>query len=88
MHLHQLYGKNQPSNKKVHICNELKAGKDFQQLSKELAIAKATAEVSGIDCLDAGMDNDHKMVATYICVTPEDFQRIKSTILSNEYAIH
>ena len=84
MHLHQLYGKNQPSNKKVHICNELKAGKDFQQLSKELAIAKATAEVYGIDCLAAGMDIDHKMVATYICVTPEDFQRIKSTISLNE----
>lgn len=84
MYLRQLYGKNQPSDKKVYVCNELKAGKDFQQLSKELAIAKATAEVYGIDSLAAGMDVDHQMVATYIRVTPEDFQRIKSTILLNE----
>ena len=78
------YGKNQPSNKKVYVCNELKAGKDFQQLSKELAIAKATAEVYGIDCFAAGMDIDHEMVVRYIRVTPEDFQQIKFTILSNK----
>ena len=84
MYLRQLYGKNQPSNKKVYVCNELKAGKVFQQLSKEVAIAKATTEVYGIDCLAIGMDIDHEMVARYIRVTPEDFQQIKSTILSNE----
>ena len=84
MYLCQLYGKNQPSNKKVYIGNQLKTGKDFQQLSKELAIAKVTAEVYGIDCRAAGMDIDHKMFATYIHVTPEDFQQIKSTILSNK----
>ena len=75
MYLCQLYGKNQPSNKKVYIGNQLKTGKDFQQLSKELAIDKATAEVYGIDCLAAGMDIDHKMVATYIRVTPKDFSK-------------
>ena len=75
MYLRQLCGKNQPSSKKFHICNELKAGKDFQQLSKELAIAKVTAEVYGIDCRAAGMDIDHKMVATYIRVTPKDFSK-------------
>ena len=84
MYLRQLYGKNQPPDKKIYVCNELRAGKDFQQLSKELAIAKATAEVYGIDCLAAGIDVDHKMVARYIRVTPKDFQWIKSTILSNE----
>ena len=63
MYLRQLYGKNQPSNKKVYVCNELKAGKVFQQLSKEVAIAKATTEVYGIDCLAIGMDIDHEMVA-------------------------
>ena len=83
MHLCQLYGKNQPSNKKVHVGNGLRTGKDFQQLSKELAITKATAEVYGIDCLAAGMEMDHEMIARYLHVTPEDFQRIKATILSN-----
>ena len=75
MYLCQLYGKNQPSNKKVYIGNQLKTGKDFQQLSKELVIAKVTAEVYGIDCRATGMDIDHKMVATYIRVTPKDFSK-------------
>lgn len=52
-------------------------------MSKEVAIAKATTEVYGIDCLAIGMDIDHEMVSRYIRVTPEDFQKMKSTILSN-----
>ena len=58
----------QPSKKKVHVSNELRTGKDFQQLSKELALAKATAEVYGIDCLAAGMEMDHEIIARYLHV--------------------
>lgn len=70
---------------RIHIANELRmTGKDFSQLSKELAIKKATSEVYCIDCLAARMELDHKVIARHLDVTPEAFHRIKATILSNE----
>ncbi|KAJ7369636.1 hypothetical protein OS493_037425 [Desmophyllum pertusum] len=84
IHLRQLYGKNQPSDKKIRIAEELRTGKDFTQLSSELGIAKATAEVYGIDCLAAGKELDHKRKARYLGITSEDFQVMTVNILSNE----
>ena len=39
----QLYGKNQPSNTKLHNPEELTRGKSLTQLASELGIAMATA---------------------------------------------
>ena len=39
-------------------------GKDFQTISCEMGIAKATAEVYGIDCLAAGQPLDHDVMAS------------------------
>lgn len=53
-------------------------------LARELGVAKATAEVYGIDCLAAGQDIDHEMMAKQLQITAETFRHIKSGILSNE----
>lgn len=54
------------------------------QLASEMGIAKATAEVYAIDCLAAGRKIDHGQLASFLALTPDAFQRIKVTILSNE----
>ena len=54
------------------------------QLSSELGIAVATAEVYAIDCLAAGRKLDHELLASYVGISTDSFQRIKIAILSNE----
>lgn len=79
-----LYGKNQPSNKKLRIAEELTKGKSLTELALELGIAIATAEVYAIDCLAAGRKIAHEQIASYLAISTDAFQRIKITILSNE----
>ena len=62
----------------------LKLGKNVQVLSDELQIAKATAEVYGIDCMVAGQDIDHQTVAMYMGINAESFEIIKNKILKVE----
>ena len=57
-----MYGKNTPSMKKRLVVDGLKKGKSFEKLAAELGVAKATAEVYGIDCLAAGQEIDHEML--------------------------
>ena len=83
MRLFQLYGKNEPSSRKMEVFQGLKLGKDFAHLSSQLHIKKSTAEVYGIDCLAAGGSVDHEMIARYLEVTPDAFHRIKSAIESS-----
>lgn len=52
-------------------------------LGRELAVAKATAEVYGIDCLAAGEEVDHKLMAKYLQIAPESFERVKVGIMSD-----
>lgn len=59
-------------------------GKSLTQLSSELGIAVATAEVYAIDCLAAGRKLDHEQLASYVGISTDSFQRIKIAILSNE----
>ena len=59
-------------------------GKSLTQVSSELGIALATAEVYAIDCLAAGRKLDHELLASYIGISTDSFQRIKVAILSNE----
>ena len=83
-----MYGKNIPSPKKHRVAQGLKIGKNFQELAEELNIAQATAEVYGIDCLAAGQDVDHQMIAKYLDISQESFGRIKSEIMScNEWKL-
>ena len=49
-----------------------------------MGIAEPTAEVYGIDCLAAGAKLDHKLLASYLGLTPHAFQLIKGVIQSNE----
>ena len=62
----------------------LKDGKNFTELARELSITTATAEVYGIDCLAAGGDIDHEIVAGYLKVTKTSFDTIKGEILSTK----
>lgn len=41
------------------------------------------AEVYGIDFLTAGEEVDHKLMAKYLQITPESFERVKVGIMSN-----
>ena len=59
-------------------------GKSLTQLSSELGITLATAEVYAIDCLAAGRKLDHEILASYLGISTDSFQRIKMAILSNE----
>ena len=59
-------------------------GKSLTQLSSELGITVATAEVYAIDCLAAGRKLDHEILASYLGISTDSFQRIKMAILSNE----
>lgn len=77
-----MYGKNGPSPKKRLIIQGLALGEDFARLADELSIAKATAEVYGVDCLAAGQDVSHNSIAEYIDVTKESFAIIKSEIIA------
>ena len=80
----QLYEKNQPSNKKLLIAEELTQGKSLTQLASELGITLATAEVFAIDCLAPGRKIAHEQIASFLALSTNSFQRIKVTILSNE----
>lgn len=60
----------------------LKLGKNFATLSSDLNIAQATAEVYGIDCLAAGGDIDHKIMAGYLKVDKRSFETIKGEIMA------
>jgi len=84
MELCRLYGKNNPSPKKMLVIQGLKLGKTFATLSSELNVAEATAEVYGIDCLAARADLDHESVAKCLKVSKESFDVIKSEIMANE----
>jgi len=79
-----MYGMNNSSPKKRLVMQGLKDGKDFTCLARELNIATATAEVYGIDCLAAGGELDHKMMAGYLNVTNTSFDIMKGEILSSE----
>ena len=63
---------------------ELKDGKNFTHLARELNITTATAEVYGINCLAAGGDIDHEIVAGYLKVTKTSFDIIKGEILTSQ----
>lgn len=78
-----MYGKNNSSPKKRAVADGLKVGKSFELLGWELAVATATAEVYGIDCLAAGEEVDHNLVAKNLQITPESFERVKVGIMSN-----
>lgn len=80
MELCRLYGKNNPSPKKMLVIQGLKLGKNFATLSSKLNVA----EVYGIDCLAAGADLDHESVAKCLKVSKESFDVIKSEIMANE----
>ena len=58
-------------------------GKNFQQLAVKLKVARATAEVYGIDCLAAGLDMDHQTMAKYLAISVESFEQIKGEITSS-----
>ena len=62
----------------------MKLGKDFDKLACEICVAKATAEVYGIDCLAAGQSLDHEKMAEYLKISSESFRRIQREILCNE----
>ena len=79
-----MYGKNTFSVKKRFVVDGLKTGKNFDKLATELRIAKATAEVYGIDGLAAGEHLDHEVIAKYLNITTESFERIKREIMSNK----
>ena len=75
-----MYGKNNPSPKKRLIIEGLKMGKNFSDLAADLSIAKATAEVYGIDGLAAGQQIDHKTLARLLDVSMDCFKRIRNEI--------
>jgi len=79
-----MYGKNGPSPKKLLVIQGLKLGKNFQDLSEELQIAKPTAEVYGIHGLAAGQDVDHQMLAEFMEISGESFQVIKNEIMQSD----
>ena len=82
-HLYQLYGKNSPSAGKLSVASRFMGGKDFQTISCEMGITKATAEVYGIDCLAAGQPLDHDVMASNLNVTTSTFQRVRRSIEEN-----
>lgn len=77
-----MYGKNLPFDKKHLVVQGLKIGKNFDQLAQEMKIACATAEVYAIDSLAAGQDLDHEVMAKSLEIKEEDFQQIKSELMS------
>ena len=79
-----MYSKNTFSVKKRFVVDGLKTGKNFDKSATELRIAKATAEVYGIDGLAAGEHLDQEVIAKYLNITTECFERIKREIMSNK----
>ena len=49
-----MYGDNHYSNRKIQVVEELRKGKDFQMIAREMRVAGATAEVYAIDSFAAG----------------------------------
>ena len=76
----ELYGKNQPLNKKLCIAEELMMGKSLATL----ASAIATAEVYAVDCVGAGRQICHEQIASYLAISNEPIQFIKGKILLNK----
>jgi len=74
-----MYGKNYHLKKTCHAGTE-----EQKELARELNITTARAEVYGIDCLAAGGDIDHKIVAGHLNVTKKSFDIIKGEILISQ----
>ena len=77
-------GRTKVQTNKLRIAEELTMVKSLTQLSSELGIAVATAEVYVTDCLAAGRKLDYKLLASYLGISTDSFQPIKIAILSNE----
>ena len=68
----------------MQVGRDLSRSKNFDDLSRDLGISKASAEVYAIDCLAAEKPLDHDLMAHYLDISLDDFSEIKEAILHNE----
>lgn len=64
------------SNNKLRALDAFSKGKDFHEISRELRVQRATAEVYTIDALTAGKDIDTDRLAELLEITEESFSQL------------
>ncbi|KAJ7315276.1 hypothetical protein OS493_038774 [Desmophyllum pertusum] len=78
-----MYGKNDRSNRKILVAEEFKKGKSLQEIADQIRVAKATAEIYGIDPFAAGIPLDHNQLAAELGIEDHQFHAIKKCIQCN-----
>ena len=78
-----MYGKNDRSNRKILVAEEFKKGKSLQEIADQIRVAKATAEIYGIDAFAAGIPLDHNQLAAELGIEDHQFHAIKKCIQCN-----
>lgn len=81
--LYMLYGKNHASDKKIAVVENLRKGKDFQFIAREMQVALATAEVYAIDSFAANAPLDENVLARHLQVDSDAFEAIRAAIVKN-----
>jgi len=79
----QLYGKNERSNGKLRAAQELMKKNNFSEIAERLQVAKATAEIYGIDAFVVGALIDHVWLSSILGVSEDNFQTVKDCIEHN-----
>lgn len=79
----RMYGKNQPSNSKMRAYEEFKNGRGYREIAATLGVEEDTAKVYTIDALAAGAPLSHSRMASLLEISGEEFENIKSSIISN-----
>lgn len=64
------------SNNKLRALDAFSKGKDFHEISRELRVQRATAEVYTIDAFAAGKDIDTDRLAELLEITDESFSQL------------
>lgn len=83
IHLYKIYGDNHASPRKIQVVEELRKGKSFEMIAREMRVAVATAEVYGIDSFAANAPLDEVMLARYLKLNRSSFLIIKDAIQKN-----
>jgi len=77
----KLYGKNNLSNNKLRAFDNFSKGKDFGEISRDLRIQRATAEVYTINA-SKDIDTDH--LSELLEITEESFSQIQRLLSSKD----
>ncbi|KAJ7389451.1 hypothetical protein OS493_031420 [Desmophyllum pertusum] len=71
------------ADRKILVAEEFKKGKSLQEIADQIRVAKATAEIYGMDAFAAGIPLDHNQLAAELGIEDHQFHAIKKCIQCN-----